>query len=103
MTRKEMIAEIARDACCSKRLVRKKLFARYIELKKTHPDILFYKAFMNKDTDWRNWRRREDWRTPNLFEVCFFPSGCVVLFHNVERLYDGEIEHSDCGVRLYSW
>ena len=104
MTRKEMIETIAKEAGCSKRLVRKKLFNRYLELKKYFPDILFYKVFLDKNTDWHNWNTGErDWRQTNSFDVCCFPSGCVVLFHNVERIWDGEVTTWDVGAKLYSF
>ena len=103
MTRKQMIETIAKEAGCSKRLVRKKLFNRYLELKKNWPDILFYKAFLDKNTDWQKFGNgKKNWRLPNLFDVVFLPSGCVVLFHNIDRIYDGEITQGECGVRLYN-
>ena len=105
MTRKQMIETIAKEAGCSKRLVRKKLFNRYLELKKMRPDILFYKAFLDKNTDWYNRNEGEkDWTRPNSFDVFGVTSGCVVLFNNIDRkTRDGEIENCQCGVRLYSW
>lgn len=102
MTRKEMIIAIANDAGCSRRLVRKKLFERCVELKKTHPEILFYKAFLDKNTDWvRN--AYKNWETKNRFEVFGLPSGMVVMFYGIERIYDGDIWYTDCGARLWTW
>ena len=104
MTRKQMIETIAKEARCSKRLVRKKLFNRYLELKKMRPNILFYKAFLDKNTDWYNRNEgKKDWTKPNAFEVVFVSSGCVVLFRNISWIYHGEIAETDCGVRLYNW
>ena len=104
MTRKQMIETIAKEAGCSKRLVRKKLFNRYLQLKKTCPHILFYKTFLDKNTNWVKFKDKDwNWRTPNVFEVAFFPSGCIVLFRNIDAMYDGELTTRDCGARLYSW
>ena len=104
MTRKQMIEAIAKEAGCSKRLVRKKLFNRYLELKEMRPDILFYKTFLNKDTNWVKFKEKDwNWRDPNSFEVIFLPSGCVVFFRNIDMIYDGELTTTDCGVRLYNW
>ncbi len=114
MTRKEMIEEIAKQAGCSKRLVRKKLFSRSAELKRRHKEYKFNEAFLNPATNWLDkneleeaWRNgnREvcPWRIPNTFEVIFLPSGCVVLFA-VERICsDGFMTISDIGTRLYTW
>lgn len=104
MNRKQMIETIAKEAGCSKRLVRKKLFRRYLELKKTCPNILFYKVFLDKNTEWHNFNEEHDFRTKNTFEVCFFPSGCVVLFKNIDIVYkDGEVGTETVGERLYSF
>ena len=104
MTRKQMIEAIAKDAGCSKRLVRKTLFNRYLELKKYYPEILFYKTFLNKNTDWIDYNEDlKNWDRPNAFDVSFFPSGCVVLFHNIDRMHNDEIEKETIGAKLYSW
>ena len=100
MNRNQMITAIAKEAGCSKRLVRKKLFKRYLELKKLYPDILFYKAFLDKNTDWHNFNEDHDFYRKNAFDVCFFTSGCVVLFHNIDTINgDGEV----IGERLYNF
>ena len=103
MTRKEMIETIAQEAGISKRRVRKILFSRYLELKKINPKLLFYKAFLDKNTDWHNFNEgKRDWWIPNQFDVFCLPSGCVVEFKNIDKIYyDGEIIQTDCGARLY--
>ena len=112
--RKEMIAEIARQAGCSKRLVRKKLFSRSAELKRRHRDIKFNDVFLNSTTNWldenvlkQKWREGDrnvsPYQTPNTFDVSFFPSGCVVLFA-VKHIYeDGFQDIRTVGTRLYSF
>lgn len=114
MTRKEMIETIAKQAGCSKRLVRKQLFARSAELKRRYRDIKFNEAFLNPSTNWldkdelrKAWsngnREIRPWGTPFVFDVCLFPSGCVVMFE-VERVYpDGYRTTDTIGARLYSW
>ena len=109
MTRKEMIEEIARQAGCSKRLVRKRLFSRSAGFK-WHP---FGKSFLNANTDWldknvlrQNWKNGnkdiDPYSTPNTFDVGFFPSGCIVLF-NVEIIDSDGYRHVDSiGARLHS-
>ena len=114
MNRKAMIEEIAKQSGCSKRLVRKKLFSRSAELKHRYLDIKFNKAFLNPCTNWLDknalrqaWRNGNKeirpWGTPFTFDVCLFPSGCVVMFE-VERIYpDGYRTTDSIGARLYSW
>lgn len=114
MKRKEMIEEIAKQAGCSKRLVRKKLFNRSAEVKRRYRDIKFNEVFLDPDTNWldkslllQNWRNGDrtidPFRTENTFEVCFFPSGCIVLF-TVGYVYpDGYTATQEFGTRLYSW
>jgi len=105
MTRKEMIETIAKEAGVSKRHVRKILFNRYLELKKINPNLLFYKAFLDKGTDWHNSNDgKKDWRMPNQFDVFCVSSGCIVMFKNIDELYpDGDITQTDCGAKLYSF
>lgn len=103
MNRKQMIETIAKEAGCSKRLVRKKLFARCAEIKRLYPDILFEKEFLNKDADWQPFRPTKDWRRKYTFDVFFLPSGCVVLFRNVDRIYDAETVQTEIGTRLYNF
>lgn len=105
MTRKEMIETIAKESGCSKRHIRKILFNRYLELKKINPRLLFYKAFLDKNTDWHNFNVGEkDWRRPNQFDVFCVPSGCVVIFKNIDEIYkNGDIIQTDCGARLYKF
>ena len=116
MTRTEMIREIANQANCSKRLVRKKLFELSARTKKDHifRRFNFNQAFLNKATNWRDhdklidsWRSGDKsenpWKTPNLFEVTFFPSGCVVLLYT--QCFDDDGYHyvDYCGTRLYNY
>ena len=99
-----MIARIAEQAGCSKRLVRRKLFNRYLELKRNLPDILFYRVFLDKNTDWHDFNEDHDYRRKNAFDVCFFTTGCVVLFRNIDRIYtDGKIGQETVGERLYNF
>ena len=116
MTRKEMIESIAKQAQCSKRLVRKKLFQMSARFRRERKDILFNQAFLNKSADWKDfyelydeWKKNNKegdspWRIPNQFEVIYFPSGCNVMFR-VNQICDGEIWEAmgECGVRLYSY
>jgi len=114
MTRKEMIEEIAKQAGCSKRLVRKKLFRRSAELKRCYRDIKFNEAFLNPSTNWldkeeleKAWKNGDrnirPWGTPFTFDVVFLPSGCIVLL-KVERVCsDGYRTTDSIGARLYSW
>lgn len=116
MNRKEMIETIAKQAGCSKRLVRKKLFQISARFKREYKTTLFNRAFLNKSTDWKDfqdlyndWIKDKEnvispWRVTNQFEVIYFPSGCNVMF-KVDELYDGEILEAlgDCGARLYNY
>lgn len=119
MTRTEMITEIAKQAHCSKRLVRKKLFQLLTRFKKndyqSYKRLKFKQSFLNRNTDWHDWYEWRDkcdnglidnwtfWRTPNVFEVAFFSSGCVVLFR-VEEVYDDGYQNiGTCGARLYNY
>lgn len=116
MTRKEMIESIAKQANCSKRLVRKKLFQMSARFRRERKDILFNQAFLEKSTDWKDfyelydeWKKKNKeggspWRVSNQFQVIYFPSGCNVIFR-VNQIYDGEIWEAmgDCGVRLYNY
>ena len=116
MTRKEMIETIAKQANCSKRLVRKKLFQISARFKREHKSILFNQAFLTKSTDWKDFHELYDiwkkdrinninpWSVTNQFEVIYLPSGCNVMFR-VDLLDDGEIWKAlgDCGARLYSY
>ena len=116
MTRTEMIREIANQANCSKRLVRKKLFQLSARFKKDrYKRLRFNQAFLDKNTEWLDRQELHDkwknglidsqtfWRMPNTFEVAFFPSGCVVLF-TVEAIDTDGYRHTDtCGARLYNF
>ena len=96
MTRKEMIIAIANDAGCSRRLVRKKLFARCVELKKTRPNLLFYKPFLDKNTEWV--RLGPNGGRPKVsFEVCCRHKGIIVLFFGVaEKVHVGTKYEDTC-------
>lgn len=113
MTRKEMIERIAEEAGCSKRLVRKKLFKYASELKGHYWRSEFTRAFLNKNTEWRDfydvrdaWKKGDKslnpWRTVNTFEVCHFVSGFVVLF-KVKRVIQDYETVDTIGTRLYSF
>lgn len=119
MNRTEMIREIAKQAGCSKRLVRKRLFQLSTRFKKEryYKRYKFNEAFFDKNTDWKDVEKlRKDvkngvignsdfWRIANRFEVAFFPSGCVVLFW-VDSFYEDEPDYIDvdsCGARLYNY
>lgn len=115
MTRKEMIETIAKQAGCSKRLVRKKLFQLSARKKRWYKEILFNQAFLSKTTDWLDWEEEHKrwekdkssvcpWRLTNTFEVASFPTGVNVLFR-VDECCDGYIYHGfgSCGCRLYSY
>ena len=113
MNRKQMIETIAQEAGCSKRLVRKKLFGRSAELKRKYKNVKFNEAFLDSRTDWinkedlmENWkdgkRNINPWKQPNTFDVCYFPSGCVVMF-NVKHVDNDGYEYTDnFGTRLYT-
>lgn len=114
MTRKEMIEEIAKEAGCSKRLVRKKLFELSAWKKNNFKNILFNKVFLSKSTDWANYSElleesKQDitapfpWRNSNTFEVIQVPSGIVVMFTVPEIFRDEEWDNwGECGCKLRS-
>lgn len=120
MTRKEMIETIAKQAGCSKRLVRKKLFQMSSRSKRDrrYNRLKFNEAFLDRTTDWQDWYEVHDaWKKgdhsgkspfeiPNLFEVCYFPSGCNIMLR-IEHYYgEGWEEFSTiewCGTRLYNF
>lgn len=116
MNRKEMIESIAKQANCSKRLVRKKLFELSARFRRSRKDILFNQAFLEKSTDWKDfYELHDEWikndkkseapfRISNQFEVIYFPTGCNVMFR-VDEIYDGEIWEASgqCGTRLYNY
>ena len=116
MTRKEMIETISKQANCSKRLVRKKLFWISARFKREHKEILFNQVFLNKSTDWKDfdelynvWVKNDrkgvsPWNVTNRFEVVYFQTGCNVLF-TVNLFDENEIWETlgDCGVRLYNY
>ena len=83
MTRKEMLVSIATQSGLSLRRVRKAVFSRAAENKRLYPEIEFYKAFTDANTNWidRETLGKEKFTTFNAFEVCNFPSGYVVLFY----------------------
>lgn len=118
MTRKEMIEEIAKQAECSKRLVRKKLFQLSSRFKKDarRKNVLFNQAFLCHSTDWKDgnemmkeWIKDRSGENPfkisNQFEVIYFPTGCNVLFKVDEVDENGELWKAlgSCGVRLYNY
>ena len=116
MIRSEMIREIAKQANCSKRLVRKRLFQLSAKFKNDRNRYLkFNQAFLDKGTEWCDYQVLHEkcknnlinnmtfWRTPNVFEVVFFPSGCVVLFRVEAIDEDGYRDIDTCGCRLYSF
>lgn len=115
MTRKEMIETIAKQAGCSKRPVRKKLFQLSARLKRRYKEVLFNQAFLSETTnrlDWeeeyKKWKNDKSSVSPrrltNTFEVASFPTGVNVLFR-VDECCDGYIDHGlgSCGCRLYSY
>lgn len=121
MTRSEMITEIAKQAHCSKRLVRKKLFQRSAEFRRNprYKHIKFNQAFLNKNTDWKSYQEIHDkwknkmlesgltpWTMPNLFDVAYFSYGCIIVMRiNVEYREAGckYIKQDWIGTHLYSY
>lgn len=121
MTRSDMINEIAKQAHCSKRLVRKKLFQRSAEFRRNprYKHVKFNQAFLDKNTDWNSYQEIHDkwknktlepgatpWTMPNLFDVAYFPSGCVIMMRiNVEHYEEGciYIDQDWVGARLYGY
>ena len=84
MTRKEMLETIAAQSGLSLRKVRKLVFRRAAEVRQHFKNVLFYEALTNPETDWKDRDTLEGpikYRTTNVFEVCNFPSGYVVLFY----------------------
>ena len=84
MNRKEMLVSISNQSGCSLRKVRKVIFKRAAENKRFFPYIKFSQALVDSSTDWLDWNEikyTSKFDSFNVFDVCNFPSGVVVLFH----------------------